>query len=115
MFRPVFQANTAEPPFRSRVCGIRVGSGDEEWQVAVLERGQSREQAKRLENHPELARPSARNLGCGQAGERPPVPHHDSAVRWFETCGYAEQGALSRARRPYDDHQLARRELKRDV
>src|SRR6266567_8602969 len=84
-------------------------------QVDVLARGQSREEAKGLEHHAELAGPPARQLGCGQVGERPPVPHHASAIRWFETSDYAEQGALSRARRPHEDDQLARRELQRDV
>src|SRR5215467_6516459 len=115
MFGSVYQANTPEPSFRGRGCGIRVGSGDEERQVDVLARGQSREQAKGLEHHAELARSSARYLGCGQAGERPPVPLYDPAVGWFETSGDTEQGALSRARRPHDNHQLTRRELKRDV
>src|SRR5215467_16165574 len=115
MFGSVYQANTPEPSFRGRGRGIRVGSGDEERQVDVLARGQSREQAKGLEHHAELARPSARHLGGGQIGERPPVPPYDSTVGWFETCGYAEQGALSRARRAHDNHQLARRKLKRDV
>src|SRR5215467_13431899 len=115
MFGSVLQANAAEPSLRSHGRGIRVGSGDEERQVDVLARGQSREQAKGLEHHAELARSPARYLGWGQTGERPPVPHHDSAVGWFETSGNTEQGALSRARRPHDDHQLTRRELKRDV
>src|SRR5499427_10731422 len=99
MFRPVLETKTAKPPFRGCGRGIRVGSGDQERQVDVLARGQSREQAEGLEHHAELARPSARHLGGGQIGERPPVPPYDSAVGWFETCGYAEQGALSRARR----------------
>src|SRR5499427_6710189 len=115
MFRSVLEPKTAKPAFRGRGRGIRVGSRDEERQVDVLTRGQGREQAERLEHHAELAGPPARHLGCGQFGERPPVPPHDSAIRWLESSDYAEQRALPRARWSHDDHQLARPELKRDV
>src|SRR5262252_3474627 len=111
MLRPVLEAKKAKPPFRGRGRGIRVGSRYEERQVDVLTRGQSREQAEGLEHHAELAGPPPRHLGCGQFGERPPAPPHDSAVRWLESSGYAEHGALSRARWPHEGHQLARREL----
>src|SRR5215471_3976588 len=104
MFGAVYQANTPEPSFRGRGRGIRVGSGDEERQVDVLARGQSREEAQGLEHHAELAGPLARHLDRRQTGQWPSVPQHASAISWFETSDYAEQRALSRARRPHDNN-----------
>src|SRR5215831_11326989 len=103
MFRPVLETKTAKPRFRGCGRGIGVGSRDEERQVNVLTRGQSREQAEGLEYHAELAGPPARHLGCGQFGEQPPVPPHNSAIRSLESSDEAEQRTLSRARRSHDD------------
>jgi hypothetical protein len=55
VFGSVLETEPAEPAFHGRGCGMRVGSGDEEGQVDVLARGQSREEAQGLEYHAELA------------------------------------------------------------